>query len=101
MYLDKETLTQLSENIKELIASGEVSLFKVENSKNGMVYILRIDSKSFYGLNEYGKAIFKLDSANNIDEDNLERVFFTSEAKDILKLNISFQSVMPIQCRIA
>lgn len=96
MYLDKETLTQLGENIKELIASGEVSLFKLENSNNGILYILRIDSESFYGLNKFGKAMSKLESISDIDEDSMERVFFTNEAKDVLKLNVSFQRVMPI-----
>lgn len=96
MYLDKETLTQLGDNIKELIASGEVSLFKLKNHTDGVAYILRINSLSFYGLNEYGGAVLKLNSLNDVEHDHLERVFFTNEAKDVLKLNVSFKQSMPI-----
>lgn len=95
MYLDKETLTKLSENIKELIAAGEISLFKIHNARDNVIFVLRLNSTLFYSLDKDGQAVAKLDSSS-INEESLERVYFTTEAKNVLKLNVNFQTVMPI-----
>jgi|GEM_PF-5010225 len=86
LYLDKGSLSSLDDNIKELIISGELSLFTT--NLVGISYIIKINNGLFFGLDQAGGVKTK---STQVDNCNLvHQVLFTNEAKSALKLNKNF-----------